>query len=349
MEQIVNSYNLFVDSSHAVSSGSKGDDFHVNLQESGVHAGDGQFIRVNLENFSMHKNFFDVNKSNKSFRVKTNVTPAGANAELTEQNIENLNQLASDFQQKVATALGGTVTATISPAATVRTPSVISFQVNLPNNITSVTIEFDEDDDTYALLGGDRKLNSVTGDFDSVTCAIAGNVLTVTGKYPAQRTTTPFVYIRAPGLGNTNLETKSMSGGSRASDNDNNTNHSYLLGRAMVSEEFVQYHCNTGREFFLDLRQKQLNSLELRVTDAKNRPIGRIGTQINETAAGTGTKQSTLGNLEFTAVIRFDIIQKKHMHYLETQKEEPSVFPRFSSILNKQDNGRSGYGLSPGF
>ena len=69
MEQIVNSYNLFVDSSHAVTSGSKGDDFHVNLQDSGVHAGDGQIIRVNLQEFSMKKNFFDVNATNSRFKV----------------------------------------------------------------------------------------------------------------------------------------------------------------------------------------------------------------------------------------------------------------------------------------
>ena len=60
MEQIVNSYNLFVDTC-AVTSGSKGDDFRINHKTLAC-AGDGQIIRVNLQEFSMNKNFFDVSE-----------------------------------------------------------------------------------------------------------------------------------------------------------------------------------------------------------------------------------------------------------------------------------------------
>ena len=355
MEQIVNSYNLFVDTSHAVTSGSKGDDFHVNLQDSGVHAGDGQIIRVTLDNFSMNKNFFDVNATNSTFTLKTNLETGGKQYNLTHQNISSLNQLATDFQAKVIAALNEQSAQTntagaVSPAADRSVPSIISFPITVHTSITDVTIEFPEDSDIYQLLGGDRKLNSVTGDFDSVHCDVTSGTLTVTGLYPAQMSTTPFVYIRCPGTSNTNLETRSMSGTSSASTSENLTNHSYILGRAMVDTFFVQYHPTTGREFFLDLKQKQLNSLELRLTDAKNRPLGRTGTHSgNQTAAGTGTSQSTLGNLEFTAVLRIDIVQKKQMNYLESERQEPKVPPRFSQILQKFDGGRDNFGLAPGY
>ena len=64
MEQITSSYNLFIDSSMGHNSQSKGDDYLVNLQDAGVHAGEGEHIRMSLSNFSMAKNFTDVNDNN---------------------------------------------------------------------------------------------------------------------------------------------------------------------------------------------------------------------------------------------------------------------------------------------
>ena len=359
MEQIVNSYNIFIDSSHAITSGCKGDDFHVNLQDSGVHAGDGQIIRLTLDNFSMHKNFYDVNATNSTFIVKTDLNTTGKEYNLTHQNITNLNQLATDFQQKVIEAINeqsGQETATagaVSPDAFCSTPHVISFEVTaLPSSITSVNIEFPATSDIYQLLGGNRRVIN-TGSSqqqDSVYIDITGTTLTVKGLYPGQMSTTPFVYIRCPGTSNTNLETSSMSGIKDVSNFQNLTAHSYILGRAMADTFYVQYNPTTGREFFLDLKQSQLNSLELRLTDSKNRPLGRTGTHAgNQTAAGTGTTQSTLGNLEFTAVLRVDIIQKRHPKSFESQKIEPRIPARFSQILQKQSNGKDEFGKSPGF
>ena len=70
-EQITSSYNLFIDSSNGHNTQSKGDDYMVNLQDSGVHAGEGEHIRMSLSNFSMAKNFTDINENNNEFRFKT--------------------------------------------------------------------------------------------------------------------------------------------------------------------------------------------------------------------------------------------------------------------------------------
>ena len=67
MEQITSSYNLFVDSSTGHNAQTRGDDYIVNLQDAGVHAGDGEFIRMTLNNFSMAKNFHDINDTNCRF------------------------------------------------------------------------------------------------------------------------------------------------------------------------------------------------------------------------------------------------------------------------------------------
>ena len=71
MEQITSSYNLFVDSSTGHNAQTKGDDYIVNLQDADVHAGEGEHIRMSLSNFSMAKNFTDVNETNNEFRFKT--------------------------------------------------------------------------------------------------------------------------------------------------------------------------------------------------------------------------------------------------------------------------------------
>ena len=70
MEQITSSFNLFVDSSQGHNAESKGDDYSVNLQDANIKCGDGEHFRMTLNNFSMAKNFHDVNDTNNLFRLK---------------------------------------------------------------------------------------------------------------------------------------------------------------------------------------------------------------------------------------------------------------------------------------
>ena len=137
----------------------------------------------------------------------------------------------------------------------------------------------------------------------------------------------PFVYVRAPGVLNTNIETQGLR-----NPNDNHNSdvaHSDILGRAVVeSNEWVQFTAQSERDFFIDIHQKQLNVLRLRLTDSKNRLIGRRGG--GDTALGIAPNQSTLGNLSFSAVLRFDIIKRKSVHHLETEHYQPPIPARFS-------------------
>ena len=85
-----------------------------------------------------------------------------------------------------------------------------------------------------------------------------------------------FLMIRAPGVLNTNIETQGLR-----NPNDNHNSdvaHSDILGRAVVeSNEWVQFTAQSERDFFIDIHQKQLNVLRLKLTDSKNRSIGRRG------------------------------------------------------------------------
>ena len=341
MEQITSSYNLFVDTSTGHNSQSKGDDYMVNLQDAGVHAGEGEHIRMSLSNFSMAKNFTDVNDTNNEFILSMqNSNPAhginGAIVKLDNRNYSSVTDLATNFADKIgaqmlAAGQGFTLNAHTG-METITNDNIITFTINTTaaHGYTSGVILFNSDiSDSYALLGGNRwKTADPITPQGSVTVTIPSiTSVKVTCHYPAQRSTMPFVYIRAPGVLNTNIETQGLR-----NPNDNHNSdvaHSNILGRAVVeSQEWIQFTAQSERDFFIDIHQKQLNVLRLQLTDSKNRLIGRR--DHSNTATGTGTEQSTLGNLSFSAVLRFDIIKRKSVHHLETEHYQPNVPARFS-------------------
>ena len=339
-EQITSSYNLFIDSSMGHNTQSKGDDYMVNLQDSGVHAGEGEHIRMSLSNFSMAKNFTDINENNNEFRFKTvNSTSADnfdVNLKLDNRNYLTVLELATNFADKIRAQLSTSITAaTVAGAHTfddsINNAKIISFTVDTTGNhgLSSALIQFNSEiSDSYMLLGGDRvKTDDDTTPSVSVTIPNL-TTIKVTCLYPAQKSTTPFIYLRAPGVLNTNIETRGLR--HPADTHNSDTAHSDILGRAVVeSNDWVQFTAQSERDFFIDIHQKQLNVLRLRLTDSKNRLIGRRNTG-SHTASGTGTNQSTLGNLSFSAVLRFDIIKTKHVSHLDSKHHEPNIPARFS-------------------
>jgi hypothetical protein len=378
MEQITNSYNLFIDSSRSHTSNSKGDDILINLQDAGVHAGEGEIIRMNLENFSMAKVFSDVNANNNQIQLRAStpdsnnnpVFVANQNITLTPKDYNSVFDLATEFKDKMIVALEAMGTkfglvilkpnSFVTPSsATESTDNVIEFTLTYSGTAAAGTAKvyvqmFSEESDSYMLLGGDRiqgpKSANSTAQSISVDPSASAKEITFKCLYPAQRSTMPFIYVRAPGVLNTNIETKGLK--DVRVDHKSDTAHSDILGRVVVSSrEWVQYTAQTGREFFLDIHQKQLNHIRLKLTDAKNRPIGRSTSSTNpNTATGSGNAQSTLGNLSFSAVIRFDIIKKRTVDHLETEHYKPTVPARFSNgVTNQQRFGKDTFGMGPGF
>ena len=380
-EVITNSYNLFVDSSRNHTAGSKGDDFMVNLQDAGVHAGEGEHIRLSLDNFSMANVITNINANNNHVRVRARSSSSSAwythgvgaastdyiDFELDNVNHTTVHSLATDFKDKLIKALNdfgdiGTVSlkpATLKPEANSdSTDNIIKFKLDHDYGAPfEVYIQmYSEMSDSFAILGGDRiegdvpTTNATQTTNRSVQSSATSTQVTVTCFYPAQLSTEPFVYIRAPGVVNTNIETKGLKSVKTIHKAD--TEHSDIVGRAVVTgNEWIQYTARTGREFFLEIKQPQLSFLRLRLTDSRNRPLGRRS-HVSNTATGTanGTNQSTLGNLNFSAVIRFDIVKSKNVQHLESQHYVPNVPARFSSgIVNQLRDGKDTFGIGPGY
>ena len=349
MDKITKSFNLFVDTSRGHNSESKGDDFIVNLHQVGVVAGEGEYIKMSLDNFSMAKNWSDVNDNNDEFRMKvTGTTNFTVNLKLKHQNNKSVHSLAGTFadaiRQGFADNVNGCETTAdhteVSPSGPgISTDNIISFVVNTTGNhgMTSGIIQFDSQIcDSYALLGGDRQ--SYSTELPSVSFVKVTNTsVKVTCLYPAQISTTPFVYLRCPGLNTSNIESQGLRNTDVAHDSD--VAHSNILGRCVVeSQEWIQYTSQTSREFFLDLKQRSLTSLRLKLTDSHNRSLGRRNDSHGLSAGGTGVSQSSLGNLSFSAVLRFDIIKTQNVSGLETTPFAPSISARLSNIKLAGDN-----------
>ena len=360
-ESIVNTFNLFVDTSRGHTADSQGDNFHLNLGHAGFVCDAGQYLRLNLNNFSMYKTFTDINDSNNKFSVRVGSTSAIGH--LTNRNNTTLNALAKDFANKFATAfkvaaaLPSSVTVTpsnITPSATDSiggdSNHVISFLLttSAAHNISSALCQFfSSDSDSFEILGGNRIEDLTDTTTSSITITIPNNTsVQVTCLYPAQRQTVPYIYLKASGLPNTSVETIGLSHPTDTHRTD--TTDSDILAKIPCDAEYITYDAQSGREYFMNVQQKVVSNLRLRLTDRHNRPLGRANNSSSKTASGSGTEQSTLGNLNFSAVIRVDVIQRRHIKELETKPTINNTDARFDKVLSHPKFGRNAYGSGPG-
>jgi len=70
MLDIVNSYNIFIDTERNVSQDSTGDSINLPLGESPIVAGSNQLIKLNLMELTVPKTWYDVNSTNSTFRIE---------------------------------------------------------------------------------------------------------------------------------------------------------------------------------------------------------------------------------------------------------------------------------------
>ena len=147
-DNIINTYNLYVDSDRGLTAGSRGDNLILNLNSAGVVCGAGQYIRLTLNNFSMYKVFTDINRNNSTFKVR--YAGGDADVDLTHRNNQNINALAIDYSTQLAAQLltfsqaaGSTILSTtisnLKPDASTtingNTDNIISFRITF-NNVT---------------------------------------------------------------------------------------------------------------------------------------------------------------------------------------------------------------------
>jgi hypothetical protein len=351
-DKVLDTHALFIDTSAAnKESLSKGDDFQLHLNTQSIDADRGQFIRLTLNEFAMYKTFTNVNNNNSTFVTVS--SEATSKPTLTNQNYDTIHDIATEFANKIGTVIvadspnpsvNGFVVSNLKPDATTgingTTDNIISFTittqaagVDAAHQLTSFLVQFfEEEGDTFALLGGNRIYGSTPSTENSVTTLILTNTIDVVCLYPAQRSTTSHIYLR------TSLTTGSSETASLSQETNINSapemSYSSILGRIPVNSEFCIYEPSHARCYFLDLHQKHLNNIRFFITDHKNRRIGRRpASSQTKTAAGAGFDQSTLGNLSFSCVLRVDVVQSYLPRELQFRSEEPIVNAKSSGVL----------------
>jgi hypothetical protein len=251
--------------------------------------------------------------------------------------------------------------------------------------------------DNYCILGGLRQDSTVDISFNSFKVNLATNYhltdgsgnyqdisitssrIRVRGYFPMQRMTDPYVYLRCKSQQSGGLEMTVLADSLLASNSSDITS-SDILAKLKRDVEFISYDNGRGDEYFVNLQQKKISSLQLYLTDSKNRQLGRSRTDGLGNNAGGGTAagydtiqdapieknrlnlsllgyynnsgfasqyQSSLGNLFFTAVVRIDIIKMSNPARLETPALPLPLPARKAQngVLTFQDYGMPKYGV----
>ncbi len=366
-QQIVNSFNLFIDTEQPTS-GNTGDDVNLHLEGHSVEARDGEVIRLSLSSFTMANNLYQIDDTNNRIRVRTtgtNPNPSvGTSASTSSDAILRLNignygvlySIVKNFAEQLqviliaqAAASGATVTFTHtvkpSSADTLSEGNRLMkmvFTASTNHNLNSLVLQCEKSSESYQILGGKRiDTTSATAQSFNVT-KTGGTTFTVEGYFPMQRMTDPYVYVRTD-AGSNNLESVILSGNSNSSDVVN----SNIVAKVFRDVEFISYNASIENEYFVNLQQRRLSSLRLFLTDSKGRRLGRLsgatGTAAGrQTTPGTfdSTEQSTLGNLFFTAVLKIDVVKVRDANYLQTTPPTPMLPARIAqSPYTWQDYG----------
>jgi len=189
--EVVNSYNIYIDSERNISATSTGDDIYLALSQTPITCTGNQYIRLTLQSFSMYKSFTNVNINNNKYIIN-GTFGAGTAPEpvwpkplpplpliyagfIADANYDTTNSLGQQFADQLSGQLAymsgialaaipitlpqSILTPGVNPPASGLTNEIISFVINFaaPHQITNLSIQFRiEDGDIFELLGGDR-------------------------------------------------------------------------------------------------------------------------------------------------------------------------------------------------
>ena len=353
MEKVIKSFNVFLDNDRGTPSHGKGDELELELNSVNVDVDRNQYIRINLQSFAMHKVWPSVNDYNRKIIVVTKAGTANEKRSLVEiddQNYASIEELVQNFRDKVQTVLAADSGLTVvdRPGSTLEPSTddaagtsdfIISFEfefrnagVKTPHGLGTIHIQLYEthggrSNDAYSLLGGQRIREdgqTPTSDADSmeVKSEDSNQALKIMGFYPAQRFTESFVYVRLEGVNTNSLASSSLQGNS---SRNNKLHHSTILGRIPIGDELINYQSSHDREFFVDLQQRHLNNLKLRLTDSHNNPLPQK------------SLQSTLGNLNFNAILRVDLLERYQLNDKHSGLTQQSMPKRFNTPIISYD------------
>tara|TARA_R110000803_G_scaffold11402_3_gene34091 strand:- start:942 stop:2096 length:1155 start_codon:yes stop_codon:yes gene_type:complete len=380
-EHIVESYNIFLNSNDGRNNGQF---YDFQFGNNAITTRDkSQFIRLNLVNFNMYKNWTDVNPFNDGLVLLSAAGAVQTPVLLGNQNYAILRDLAKNWADNTAIAVNAVFPAFGATTVTSWTPNAGTGINGTTNNICSfilttalahglvpadVTagnfsmqsvidpatyapppIGIEDGGDSALLLGGDRVGSTVLAGSYDITFPSA-TTIQISGRYPAQRSTEPNVYVRlnpASQVFASEMFDKPLTLAAEA-----DLNPSTIFGEIKVDTELVQYNPTSPREFFLNMYQKSINHLQVRLTDSRNRALPTFGAG----ALGSLPSQTTTGNRNFTMTIRVDIVagiaHGEAAPQIAIGHARTNLPARFdSNLLVNMGNpqGKSGYGNPPGY
>jgi hypothetical protein len=322
MTQVVKSRLLFLDSDSVVTDGI-GTDFRVSIPSGQITAGDGQFLRISLQNFSMLKNFYNINENNNTIAARTNATPLYKPVSIPSQDYATYFDITKALGQALVTyftanqAAGGTYTldeTTLLPEegknSLSTTDRILFIRITctadhgMDNTATVLqTRDFDTEDtdeikmdfsDSYEIFGT-RRITDSTSNGQSFKLEFPDQrTITVQGYYPMQRFSQEDLYLHSD-LAGTNFASHHFN--KTSSSNTLRLGSTTLFGKMPIFNETVTYNANQTTEYFFDWYGDNLTDMRIYVRDCNGRKIP----DSNET-------QSTVGNLNFTIVLRIDTI-----------------------------------------
>jgi hypothetical protein len=288
-EKIIKSYNLWVDTDASNLAGQqKGDEYNIALGNQSIEADTGQYIRITLNNFNMYKTWTSVNTNNDTFHIINQTSAVDTPVQIENQNYRNLHDLTYNIAQQVVALMPSItgVTGTFTPDN--YAPNVISTIPGTTNNILAFDIScsslsgalpelqlqaWETDGEAYALMGGDRSASG--SNVPTWDISLNADVYHFQGFYPAQRSTTPYVYLRSRTLSNFSVETSSLSEPYSGSPPTSDITTSQILAKIPVGTEMATYDSNYGGDYFINIYNRHINAIALRLTDEHNRPLGR--------------------------------------------------------------------------
>ena len=373
--EVVNSYNIFLDTERNLNATSDGDSIMLSLNQTPITCAENQYIRMTLQSFSMYKSFTNVNPNNNIFRI-TNDGAITAQTDLPlylpPQDYASLNSLAFQFANTLATqlALDTGVALAAVPIPTTGPDAILPPQSGDTNNIIRFRIDFAaahgltqllvrtlvEDGDCFEVLGTNRiraddgtpawdLLNSLVVDLAPASAPTPANSIIIQCLYNAQESSQQNVYLRTD-INNTNIQTESFNAGNTDVVGSSQLSSSRILGRMIIDNQFVNFTTGTQMEYFVSLTTKQITHMRLYITDSHGRAIPQNVPYNNNIPVFPPVNQLTLGNRSWEGVIKVDIVQYMggQNDVLQSAPVVHSVPARFGTEpLNKLNYGENGF------
>lgn len=350
MASIIDSYNLFLNTERSLSPESKGDNIYLPLGQTPITCGTDQTIRLTLQEFTMNKSWTNVNANNNKFSVRGVVgnPVVEVNTELTPNNYEEPIDVATDFATQLATALAtikgvsvtGSVLTPTTGSTTSNSKSIIKVNMvyasahGYTTGSTPIVQFYTDLGMSYAILGGKRVNDTADDTTNSLKVVVVDTTtLTFEGYYNAQVATDTHVYLRINEQ-NTNIATGSLN--SEINTSRTEMTSTKVLGIIPIDTDYVRYVANTEMVFFINILAKQVAQLQVYLTNSLGQNLPLID-----------SNQNTLGNRNFTCVIRVDILQlpMSAQHSVGNHNLEATSQARFSTAPSTElRNAIPGYG-----